>query len=89
MLASTYTTLNAQDQRVPEPVVKVAEPQPVQPLENPGNEDNMGAGDDPSQQSKEKDNMKKDGTVHVFTLIASPLMLLLKWDLMVYSYLYM
>ena len=61
LLASTYTTLYAQDQRVPDPasVVKVAEPQPVKAVEKDVNENGMGAGDVPNVQLN--DNIKKDG----------------------------
>ena len=62
LLASTYTTLYAQDQRpsdVVESVVKVAEPQPVKSFQNEVDKDSMGAGDVPNGQSNE--NIKKDG----------------------------
>ena len=62
LLASTYTTLYAQDQHVPdtiESVVKVAEPQPMKPVGKDVNENNMGAGDAPNVQPN--DNIKKDG----------------------------
>ena len=60
LLASTYTTLYAQNQRIPDAdaVVKIA-PQPLQPVPKEPNEDSMGAGNDPNQQSNE--NSKKDG----------------------------
>ena len=62
LLASTYTTLYSQVQRVPDTVdsvVKVAEPQPIKPVEKDVIDNSMGAGDAPNVQPNKniKDGM--------------------------------
>ena len=69
MLASTYTTLYTQDRRgkdAVDSVVKIAEPQPIQPVDNVPKEDSMGAGNEPNLQPKE--NINKDGILFPYDL---------------------